>query len=355
MSLSELSISQLSKLNWSRGLPAALALSGLVAIVLSLDLPRGQELAALGAGFATSTGQGKSIRNRRWPVTFLDIAGKLVGIFAGMIAAKVMIGGVALSVPGMLLGAFAVGLLSRRDMSLWWIFLQSWLFFSLSTFLVQFIPSPGPVLLAVGGAMVWVLAVEEAVRVIWKHFAPKTGPKLDGQVPPDGVAPLNSLIGQGLQAMGAVGLSYGIAVAFSINHPYWAPLSALLMLRPRPGMTWDRVLVRSLATLAGGVGASLLVLWLGPDSVVMPGLYVIFGVTAILFAPPAHYPTFVAFLTALIVVMVSMGNDAPLSNAWGRIAGTVLGGASALAMSYLAHAIRKRLGWEESLPESDAA
>ncbi|SFN03766.1 Fusaric acid resistance protein-like [Thioclava dalianensis] len=340
---------RVADLNWPRALPAVVALSGLLMGVLWLDLPRAQELAALGVGFATSTGQGKGFRDRRWPITLMDIAGKMLGIAAGMAAAQFHVGGVALTVPGMLIGAFVVGALSRRDMSLWWVLLQSWLFFSLAGFLVHYVDSPAVVLVTVALAMIWVIAIEEGLRVAWGWLGPDHRAPLDGQAPPEGAAPLDAVIGQGLQAILAVGMSYGIALILAINHPYWAPLSALLMLGPRPGLTWERVALRTGATVAGAVGASVLVLVLGPANPVLPVFYVLFGMISILFIG-RHFPSFVAFLTALIVVMVTMGNAEPVVNAWGRIVGTLLGGGAALVVSYLAHRIREALGMGSSLP-----
>jgi Fusaric acid resistance protein-like len=292
-------------------------------------------MAMFGAAFATSTGVFWTLGGRRLPIIGMDLVGKGFGLLAGWWAAQVPLwGNVTLVLPGMLLGAAFVAMLNLIHRGLWCTGVQSFVFFAIGGMLSGHITDPfvllWHILLAGGGMALWLEMPNFWTRLRGKPLRLKPFPlrqDLASFHRPDALR-------EAATAAIAVGLSYLVAEALAHPRPYWAPLAALMVLRPDHGQTLEIVVRRCLFTLVGcGIAtAAVLALPLGHQSV-----YGLFLLSAMLTAAVngTEYRYFICALSATVVLMVAMGNGAVAVNAELRVVATLLGGGITAAIVWL--------------------
>lgn len=113
------------------------------------------------------------------------------------------------------------------------------------------------------------------------------------------------------------------------EHQYWVALTVAWVTRPGYGITFGRVVSRTVGTLIGLIliGVVIYLLLPGPW-----GMVVICGISAyVMYASlPVNYTFSVVFITALIVTLLALDGDRLLASLLNRGAGTVLGGIVAL-------------------------
>lgn len=131
-----------------------------------------------------------------------------------------------------------------------------------------------------------------------------------------------------VSAVAALGETIGLLLPF--NHGYWAPLTAVMVMRPDFSQTYARGVARVLGTVLGvGVASGILLLF-APDMWVSAGL----AVASIGFAyltMRTGYAAMSACVAGYVVFLLAT-DGAPLADtAWQRIGETVLGGVLALA------------------------
>ncbi|MBT9382625.1 FUSC family protein [Pseudooceanicola sp. CBS1P-1] len=325
-----------SSLNFQLALRTGLALAFLVALDLVLGLGPAQRLPLLGAAFATSTGARWELAGRRWPIVAVDLVGKSAGLLLGYGAASITLwDGQTLVLPGLIAGAALIGSLTLTHRGLWWVSVQSFIFFGIGGLLADRIDDPLAVAgLALAGA---------AFMALWLDLPRLLRRPLSAAEPHatllDAKAVLNhpgraALLRLALTTALSVALSYGAAVALGLERPYWAPLAAVLVLRPDYMETLSRVLMRSLWTVIGCVVPTLLILALPPGNAAYAVLFLLAAMgTALVNGQQFRY--FIAFLTATMILLISMGTGGILENAETRIYATAIGGALAFAVSSL--------------------
>lgn len=123
------------------------------------------------------------------------------------------------------------------------------------------------------------------------------------------------------------------AHAIGIPHSYWAPMTALVVLKPSLNDEFHSVLQRCIGTVAGAFIASLAVYLLHPGIGTLIFLTCVFATVAFSLNR-VSYLFFSAGLTAYIVFMLSIAHTPELGLLAQRSAATLLGCAVALATDY---------------------
>ncbi len=133
---------------------------------------------------------------------------------------------------------------------------------------------------------------------------------------------------------GAVGLATVLGIELFPEHPIWAALTVLLVLRPSPGDSLETGILRTLGTLVGGLAAvGVIAVAGGSDAVVVVAFCV--AAFAMMALKNVNYAVFVLFLTAVLVLMQELlGADATTA-AEQRLLATLLGAGIAFAALWI--------------------
>ncbi|APQ10809.1 FUSC family protein [Pseudomonas oryzihabitans] len=145
----------------------------------------------------------------------------------------------------------------------------------------------------------------------------------------------------GFYAAAVVALCQALTDLLDYGHGYWAPMTALLVLKPRFSDTWRRALGRLGGTLAGCLLASALV-WLDNTASVLASGCLLSALGAYLLQD-GRYSLQTVFITATTVLMVALAGAPETSIALERLGSTLLGGSVALAFLALEAGIDQRL------------
>jgi uncharacterized membrane protein YccC len=130
----------------------------------------------------------------------------------------------------------------------------------------------------------------------------------------------------------AVGETIGMLLPF--GHGYWAPLTAVMVMRPDFSQTYSRGVARIVGTALGVVLASLVIAGLGawsaaPDDWVLAALAVV-AIGGAYLTILTGYAAMSACIAAYVVFLLAMDSTGLLSTAEERVGETLLGGALAL-------------------------
>jgi len=245
------------------------------------------------------------------------------------------------------IGAAACAALGLIDDDLWWVALQVVIalmvsgFFALTQGTAVDSPAAGSLAAAVyrasatlaGGATQIVCVV-----ILAKMFPAAREPLPVGPpLPPVDTA---ALWMQAARAAIAVTLAAVLAHAFGLANSYWAPMTALLVVKPGLHHTRSRGISRMIGTIVGAILATLYVLatlYLLPAPVqkvaLIVGLTIAVGSAFAL--QKADYGAMTAAVTATVVMLTSLVAGHVLANAEHRLLNTLLGGTIALVIAWL--------------------
>lgn len=148
------------------------------------------------------------------------------------------------------------------------------------------------------------------------------------------VAWSSSTFRHGLRLAVLLPIAAAVAHGLAARRGYWVPVTALLVLKPDFTATVSRGVARVAGTAAGVVVASLVADGLHPRGVALAVLVALLAYGAFAFFP-ASYAVFAVFITAEVVLLISVADPQPLATAADRLLDTVVGGALAFA-AYLA-------------------
>jgi len=146
------------------------------------------------------------------------------------------------------------------------------------------------------------------------------------------------LIGYAMRAAAAAALCVTLSRSLKMPNGYWAPMTALLVLRPTLRETLSRGLARGVGTLVGAGVATLVAAWLRPGEYLTAALVVLFAWGAYA-ARRVHYAALTTSVTACIVFLLALFGLPELPNAVHRIFATLVGGAIALTLAGLTGSI----------------
>ena len=125
----------------------------------------------------------------------------------------------------------------------------------------------------------------------------------------------------------AVGETIGLLLPF--GHGYWAPLTAVMVMRPDFSQTYSRGVARIAGTVLGVVLASLVIRAAAPDDWVLTALAVV-AIGGAYLTILTGYAAMSACIAAYVVFLLAMDSNALVSTAEERVGQTLLGGALAL-------------------------
>ena len=135
----------------------------------------------------------------------------------------------------------------------------------------------------------------------------------------------------------SVVLATAVVHIFAVPHGYWAPMTALIVLKANLQETRSRGLMRLSGTIGGGAIASLVGVFVSSDAVT---LLAALACAWLAFAlQKSHYTLFTFAVTATIVFMLALDHDPEIETAWYRLLATLIGGGIALLAAYLANIV----------------
>jgi uncharacterized membrane protein YccC len=114
-----------------------------------------------------------------------------------------------------------------------------------------------------------------------------------------------------------------------VERGYWISLTAVVVLRPDFGSTFQRAATRVVGTIAGLLLATVLVHWVPGGEWYAIALIALFFF-AMRFAGPGNLALSALALAALVVILLSLSGVSPHQSVWDRGLDTVIGGALAL-------------------------
>lgn len=137
-----------------------------------------------------------------------------------------------------------------------------------------------------------------------------------------------------VRLMLAVGISTGIYRGFQLRNGYWAPMTAVLVLKPQWSNTLSRGIARLSGTLVGAGVALMLALWLPlpPWETFALAVVAAWGCYA---TQAVNYALFSFCITLYIVYLFRFGGFSERSAAHLRLMNTAIGGAIALGIDAL--------------------
>jgi hypothetical protein len=292
---------------------------------------------AVGGALAVGFGSVHAFTKWRWATMVLAAAGMSVSTFVGSIAGNNEIAFLAVAA----LWAAACAIFASIEFGAWWIVLQ----WSVALFVAGYYPADlTDAAVRAGLVLAGGLLQVACVMIGWR---------LEGGPPPAAahhslrrVRKTLRLVREGklptlrhaLRAAISVALASGIVHALALPNGYWAPMTALLVLKPQLRATRTRGLERLTGTLAGAGLAGLISL-AAPSGAAL----LVLTLSAAWFAyglQRTDYVVFTVAITATIVFVLAVDHTSEMLTAWHRLLATMLGGGLALSIAHLTNS-----GW----------
>lgn len=279
-----------------------------------------QAATAAGAAFAVGFGAARELRGRRWAAMGWAMVGMAIAAFAGTLLGQES----AVFVLAAAAAAAGCAALALYDEDVWWVVLQVVIIFFVAGYFHGGIAAAGErsAMVLLGGT-IEIASVVVLAQAFPRSAAPFLAP---AALPPP---QRGTLVRHVLRAALCVGLSLVAIQRLGLANGYWAPMTALIVLKPRLRDTRARGLARIGGTLGGCLVATLF-------AAVFPSQSLIFLAGAAIAAgsafalQKAHYAGLTASITATIVLLISLGTGDAVANAEHRIAATLIGGGIAL-------------------------
>lgn len=282
-----------------------------------------QAATAAGAAFAVGFGAAREMRGRRWAAMLLAMVGMAFAAFAGTLLGQDS----AVFILAAAAAAAGCAALALYDEDLWWVVLQVVIIFFVAGYYHGGIAAGAErAAMVLAGGVIEIGSVVALARLFPKSAAPFLAPA--ALSPPD----RSTLIRHMVRGALCVGISLVVIQRLGLANGYWAPMTALIVLKPRLRETGARGLARLGGTLGGCLVATAFAAAFPHDSLILLG-----GATlaagAAFALQKAHYAGLTASITATIVLLVSLGTGDAVANAEHRIAATLIGGALALIIA----------------------
>lgn len=300
---------------------------------------------AAGSAFSVGFGASRALGGWRW--------GAMAAAGLGMAAAG-FIGSLAGAFFPLLVGLSAAlaGLcaaLALYDEDWWWITLQ----IVISLLVAGYYPGGLEVALGRAGAILaggaaQIACVAGIARATGAVFArlprPEAAPVVDRRL-------MAAYAGRSALAVGG---SLAVAAALGAQNDYWAPVTALIVLKPGLNDTRARGLLRAAGTL-GGCAFAGLVAWFAHDNPAVLAIGASLALIAAYGLQKAHYAIFTAAVTIFVVLITSFGRGGALVNSENRLFDTLLGCLAAIAVAaVLPHRPPAAPGCEDRLGQEEA-
>jgi hypothetical protein len=227
------------------------------------------------------------------------------------------------------LGAALCAALSLIEGDLWWVVLESCIALFISSHFAHGTDAAGHRAFVVLAAGLFQMLLILGLDFIVPRKYPVT-PLSDAPRPNR-----REMVIYGVIAALSVGVAIVAAYGFKIEKAYWAPLTALLVLKPKYHLTKQRWFERMAGTIGGCLLANLLIWALPPSPYVTAAVTLIFvGLAYALLK--ARYALFTTAISGAILMLLYIGHASAVDGAEQRILATLIGGGVALGVMWLA-------------------
>ncbi|WAJ29866.1 FUSC family protein [Antarcticirhabdus aurantiaca] len=286
-----------------------------------------------GSAFSVGFTASREVAGRRWAMPVLTTVAMTLAAFSGTLAGRQPIPELVL----VSLAGGATGALATRNMTYWWIGLQATIALVVAAHFAGDTAAAmhRAVLVGAGGAVQGALLLA-AMRLFG-------APALVAPAPAT-PAPWRDTGLHGLRAAVCVGGALAAAHAFGLSHAYWAPTTALIVLKPGLRDTGWRGLERLAGTTAGLVLATGFALMFAGQPWLLAAT-VVLAAGAAFGLQRARYAVLTSAITVTALMLTVLAGAPVLSTDVDRLAATLLGGAVALLGAGLAP---RRLPWRRS-------
>lgn len=279
---------------------------------------------AAGAAFSVGFGAAREFRGRRWGAMVASTLGMAGAAFIGCLLGQDM----PLFIAVAALVAALCAAAALKDEDAWWVILQLAIAYLVAG---SYPGATGP---AVHRAVVILLGGSVQIGIVMGLallFPAAAAPVI---VPAPRAAEAGILPAHMLRAAICVASGLLLARHFNLTNAYWAPMTALIVLKPRLHETGMRGLARLTGTLAG-CGLATVYAHLCRDAPGMLILGMAVTATASFALQKAHYASLTTAITATVVLLLTLGHSSALTNAEHRMEATLMGGIIALCVAWI--------------------
>jgi hypothetical protein len=281
---------------------------------------------AAGAAFSVGFGAARELRGRRWGAMVVAAIGMSIAAFLGSVAggvfpAQLLLAGVA---------AAACAALALYDENLWWISLQ----LVIALLVAGYYPGSVTAGLHRAAAVLIGGTIQILVVVALANLIPAASGPLPSSVA-NAMPDRRLLVSHVVRAAICVIVALILARTIGLVNGYWAPMTAMLILKPGLHETRTRGLARLSGTIAGCLAATAFAQVVDfSRPLLLVGLTLTAGLAYAL--QKAHYAILTCAITATVVLLVSLGSSAVVVNAEHRLVATLIGGIVALVIAHIA-------------------
>ncbi|OJU10696.1 MAG: hypothetical protein BGN86_00885 [Caulobacterales bacterium 68-7] len=301
---------------WREALNCAPAIALLLIAGLVIGKPLEGAIAA-GAAFSVGFGAYRRIRSKPWLAMSLTAAAMTAAAFLGSTIGQYPL-------PFTLCSATLAALVAwfaLYEENIWWIALETAIAFFVAGYFA------GPLDVALDRALA--VAIGGTVQTLLVGFLRER----EGPIPAQ--APVRPALFQAhaFRAAASVGIATWLALTFKLGNGYWAPMTALIVLKPGLRDTGVRGLFRVAGTVGGCAAASLFALAFPSTPAVLVVAILVCAWLAYALQR-ANYAVFSAAVSATVVFLLAL-HEPEAVGAVRRVIATLAGGGVALAVAYL--------------------
>lgn len=297
---------------------------GLAACLLYGLITRDTLTAAMAAGAAFSVGFG--LRRFHQPRSMLGAAALMT---AAALVGSLTAGQFLIYLPLVTLAAGGCACLALIDEDIWWVSLQATIALLLASHYASDLDAAlhRAGIVALGGAfqMICVLALDRLI--------PRGHPKVPRNVPIP--ATRRTVTVYGLVSGTSVCLGMLAAYSLHLDKAYWAPMTALIVLKPKYQLTRQRGFERLIGNVAGCAVATGLIFVL-PALGWLDLVLCVIGAGCAYVLIKARYAAFSLAVSFTAVMLLYVAHVSMLQGAEQRVYATLLGGLIAIAVMWIA-------------------
>ncbi len=323
---------QIFRFDW-RGALVAMPAFFLLLLVGVLTQNRVPASIAAGAAFAVGFGATKRVRHRNLDAMLLTGAGMTIVSILGTLAGRdpVIELVVTMSMGGL------CGALIRWDSALWWVWLQVIIAFLIAA------NYPGDLADGLRRGLLVTLGTGVQIGMVSlmkRHIDPAVTVS-----PPEEDVRARDIRLHALRAATCIGVALLASRAAHIVHEYWAPMTAMIVLKPGLRDTALRGIERIGGTILGIMIATAIILSNGSPFVRLMAATV-FAASAF-GLQQARYAILATAITATVVLMIDLAGSGVIDTDWDRLTATLIGGSVALGGAAIAPKRKARENGQE--------
>ncbi|TNG88480.1 FUSC family protein [Testudinibacter aquarius] len=271
----------------------------------------------ISTAFSVGLGASHTLCSMRWGAMIVAVAGMALAAFAGSLLG--FYPSVVIVITALLAAACAA--IASYDNNWWWVMLQIIIAFLVASYFPNHLEHAAlrTVFVLLGGAL------QIGCTVLLARLIPNIAAPLPTTNPLAGNLSLRFVCAGAI----AVALALYTAQSISLKNDYWAPMSALLILRPTSQDSLKRGINRLTGTVIGCCIATLII-YLFHDNFVILLISLVITVGLAFAMQRAHYGVYSGTVAATIVFLIAVGHGDPIATTEHRLIATLIGGAIAI-------------------------